>query len=299
MPELPEVETIVRDLRPWLIGRAILGVQCGSRPLRVPWQKPWGQAIAGQTIRGLSRRGKWIVIELDRGTLLIHLGMTGQLQVASANTPRPDHLHLVFHLDNGEELRFRDIRRFGSARWLPGQHSLQAFFTQAGLGPEPFDLTADGFRHAVQRSQRTIKSILLDQRVVAGIGNIYADEACFRSGIHPARRGQGLTAGEVERLRLALGEVIREAIDCRGSTIRNYVGGSGLRGEYQEEFQVYGRTGQPCRTCGKRIRRMVIAGRSSHYCPVCQRPPTKRGQAATPLDRPARRKRRLSPPDSP
>ena len=196
--------------------------------------------------------------------------MTGQFTAVAATEPAPDHLHLVFALDDGTELRFRDVRRFGSVALFPDEAAVEAFFADAGLGPEPFGLDVAAFRESVRGSARTLKAILLDQTVVAGVGNIYADEACSRAGLHPARRGDSLTPAECDALRVAIEAVLTTAIAARGSTIRDYVGGSGLAGGFQLEHRVYGRTGEPCVTCHTPIERVVLGGRSSHYCPKCQ-----------------------------
>ena len=277
MPELPEVETVVRDLRPLVVGGRIVGVRVGPQRLRVPWKSPWAEQVRGRTITAVRRRGKWIVIELDAAPrLLVHLGMTGQFTAVAASAPRPDHLHLVFELDADREVRFRDVRRFGSVRLLADDAALEETFRLAKLGPEPFAIDASYFREVVRKADRPLKAILLDQRVLAGVGNISADEACFRAGLHPGRRGTTLSPAESDRLRDAVEAVILHAIEHRGSTIRDYIGGSGLRGGFQDEFRAYGRTGEPCVQCGTPIERLVIAGRSSHFCPRCQKPPRGR-----------------------
>jgi formamidopyrimidine-DNA glycosylase len=270
MPELPEVETVVRDLRPRAVGRTIAAVRAGAKRLRTPWDAAWGPAVTGRRIGAIRRRGKWIVVELDAPRLVVHLGMTGQFTAVAAGEPEPDHLHLVFGLDDGTELRFRDVRRFGSVALFPDEAAVEAFFAAAALGPEPFGLDPAAFRAAVRGSGRNLKAILLDQTVVAGVGNIYADEACSRAALHPARVGSSLTPAECDALRVAIEDVLTTAIAARGSTIRDYVGGSGLAGGFQLEHRVYGRTGEPCGTCGRAIERVVLAGRSSHYCPKCQ-----------------------------
>lgn len=278
MPELPEVETVVRDLRPLLVGRTIHSVQRISRvALRRPWNTAWDVRVIGQRVEAVRRRGKWIVVELhDGGRLLVHLGMTGQFVVLSADQLRESHTHLLFSLDNGCELRYRDIRRFGSVQWLPDADRVSAFFIEQGLGPEPFGVEPKWWRERLAGTSRNLKATLLDQTLVAGIGNIYADEALFRAKLHPARRADSLTRTEADRLRRAVEEVLTRAIDARGSTIRDYVGGSGLAGGYQDEFAVYGRDGQPCPRCGTTIVALRLAGRSSHFCPACQ-PRTLRG----------------------
>jgi len=271
MPELPEVETVVRDLRPLLLGRAIRSVQRSRLKLRRPWKAAWDRVVRDARIEGIRRRGKWILVDLAGSPVLrVHLGMTGQFTVVPASEAVPRHLHLRFALDSGEELRFRDPRRFGSAEWFADRVALAAAMDRE-LGPEPFDLDAAYFRDALRKTARNLKAILLDQTVVAGVGNIYADEALFRAGLHPARRGSSLDRAECDRLRAVLEVVLMKAIESRGSTIRDYVGGSGLRGGFQDEFSVYGRTGESCLACGAAIRCTRLAGRASHYCPRCQR----------------------------
>jgi formamidopyrimidine-DNA glycosylase len=270
MPELPEVETVVRDLRPLLVGRIIRGVTAGPRKLRHAWKQSWNAKIVGATVAAVTRRGKWIVVELGDPRLLLHLGMTGQLTVTPAADARADHTHLVFEFDNAHQLRFRDIRRFGSAALFAAQVDLDSFLADR-LGPEPFGLDPAYFRAAVRKSARCLKAILLDQTVVAGVGNIYADEACHRASLHPGRRGSTVSAAEADRLREAIEAVLIRAIAGRGSSIRDYIGGNGERGGFQNEFVVYGRTGEPCSTCETRIEVVRLAGRSSHYCPRCQK----------------------------
>ncbi|HEV3437740.1 MAG TPA: bifunctional DNA-formamidopyrimidine glycosylase/DNA-(apurinic or apyrimidinic site) lyase [Gemmata sp.] len=307
MPELPEVETVVRDLRPLLAGRIIRGVRQSKRKLRRPWKSDWNARVIGTRIEAIRRRGKWIVVELKRPhpptlkrphpptpsprrrggvltlggegqdvapRLIIHLGMTGQFTAVPVTTPQPDHLHLVFELDNEDELRFRDTRRFGSVTYHIDEAAVEGFFTENGLGPEPFGLDAEYFRAAVRRTSRNLKAILLDQTLAAGVGNIYADEACFRAKLHPGRKGKTLKPEECDRLREAVETVLTKAIESRGSTIRDYVGGSGLRGGFQNEFAVYGRTGEPCPVCATAVKCVRLAGRSSHFCTRCQ--PSKR-----------------------
>jgi formamidopyrimidine-DNA glycosylase len=274
VPELPEVETVVRDLRSCLSGRRLTIVRQASRQaLRKRWRPAWNPAIAGQRVESLMRRGKWILVTLENQAVLVfHLGMTGQLTVVPAATPLADHTHLIFDLADGDEqLRFRDIRRFGSVTLFPTRQALENAFARSRLGPEPFDVPAKYWRECLHGSKRCLKAVLLDQSVVAGIGNIYADESLFEARLHPTRLSCGLDNAETDRLRRAVATVLRRAINRRGSSIRNYVGGSGLQGEYQNEFRVYGRTGKPCPRCGAAIESLRLAGRSSHYCPKCQK----------------------------
>lgn len=271
MPELPEVETVVRDLRPELVGRSIGRVRSGRKKLRFPWSPGWNQRLSGRHILDVQRRGKWIVIGLDNDDcLLVHLGMTGQFTVLQARAPLQDHTHLVFSLKpEDRELRFRDVRRFGSARLLSA-HERSTFFQSIQLGPEPTALSGASFRASVSATRRCLKAVLLDQRVVAGVGNIYADESLFEARLHPALPGCRLEPRRIDVLRSAIGRVLKRAIDKRGSSIKDYVGGSGLKGSYQDEFRVYGRTGQPCPRCQTPIERIRLAGRSTHYCGKCQ-----------------------------
>jgi formamidopyrimidine-DNA glycosylase len=190
--------------------------------------------------------------------------MSGQFTAVEPTEPTPDHLHLVFDL-GGRELRFRDPRRFGSATYFPDEPAVEAFFAETGLGPEPFGLDPDHFRRAVRKSGRTLKAILLDQTVVAGVGNIYADEACFRAGLHPKRKGKSLTVAEADRLREAVEAVLTKAIKLRGTDLGD---GVYLAGKYQPT--VYGRAGGPCGACTTVIECVWLSGRASHYCPSCQ-----------------------------
>jgi formamidopyrimidine-DNA glycosylase len=241
--------------------------------LRKPWRAAWAESLAGAKVEAVRRRGKWIVLDLDGGRhLVLHLGMTGQLTVTDAAEPVQGHTHLIFDLEGGKrQLRFRDIRRFGSATLFPTDAALERFFESSGLGPEPFGLDAGYWRKRLAATDRSLKAVLLDQGVVAGVGNIYADESLFEARLHPARRACDLDARGADRLRRAVETVLSRAIERRGSSIRNYVGGSGLQGGYQNEFRVYGRKGGPCPRCGAAIACMRLAGRASHYCPHCQR----------------------------
>jgi formamidopyrimidine-DNA glycosylase len=271
MPELPEVETVVRDLRPLLVGRELRAVRRSKHSLRVKWQKGWEKAIAGKKVVSIQRRGKWIRVDLDNGSLLIvHLGMTGQLTIIASDEAVPDHTHLVFELDRPQELRYRDVRRFGSLTFYPQASEWEAILV-GKLGPEPWDMPLDQWREALKGTQRNLKAALLDQSLIAGVGNIYADESCFLARLDPRRKGSSLKVAEKDRLLDSIQKVLTKAIECRGSTIRDYVGGSGLQGGYQGEFQAYGRTGEPCTTCGSPIQCVRLAGRSTHFCSRCQK----------------------------
>jgi formamidopyrimidine-DNA glycosylase len=272
VPELPEVETTVREIRPEVVGRRIAGVRVSGSALRRPWSAEWEPLLRGRQIADVQRRGKWIVVVLAPDAyLVVHLGMTGRLTVVPSRRPAEPHTHLVFSLrGTGKQLRFRDVRRFGSATLFADREVLEQFFADSRLGPEPFDLDDPTWRAQLAGTDRCLKAVLLDQRVVAGVGNIYADESLFEARLHPARPARGLTRGEARRLREAVVAVLHRAIRGRGSSVRDYVGGSGQKGEYQKEHRVYGRTGQPCLRCRTPIACVRLAGRSTHFCPRCQ-----------------------------
>lgn len=266
MPELPEVETVVREIRPKLVGRRIRSVCASGRPLRRPWEPSWSARLAGRRVRDVTRRGKWIVIHLERLTLVLHLGMTGQLRVVPADEPSRAHTHLVLNFGR-EQLRFRDVRRFGSATLFPGPEAAERHFARARLGPEPFGVDTRYWRGRLAGTARALKAALLDQRFVAGVGNIYADEALFEARLHPGRLGLTLSAKEASRLRGAVARVLRRAIRRGGADLGD---GVYANGNYQDEFRVYGRTGEGCPRCRAPIERVRLAGRSTHYCPRCQ-----------------------------
>ncbi len=271
MPELPEVETTRRDLAPRIVGRAITGVWVADGP-RQP-QAPLSvdelrAALVGRRITGLERRGKYLILALGDGRFLIlHRRMTGNLVLARPHDPPGRHLRAVIALDNGLELRWLDQRRFGT--W-----TLSADPTAAlpDLGPEPLapEWSVEDLAAALRGRRAPVKAVLLDQRRVAGLGNIYADEALHRAGIHPARPAGTLRPDEVERLHAAVRAVLEQAIRLQGSSARHHVGGLGQQGTMQEEWRVYGRTGLPCPTCGTPVQKVRIAGRGTHLCPRCQ-----------------------------
>jgi formamidopyrimidine-DNA glycosylase len=271
MPELPEVETVVRCLRLGLVGREIVSVHLVGERLRRPWLPRWSRLLRSQRVVEVRRRGKWIICGLTGDAALVfHLGMTGRLHVADRRARREPHTHLVFRLSPGEqELRFRDIRRFGSADLITND-DLGVFLGAEKLGPEPFELTTAELYAKLRKTSRCLKAVLLDQRVVAGVGNIYADEALFEAQLPPRQLGRRTTEDQAECLRRAIVKVLRRAIEKNGSTIQNFFYGDGEAGGYQNEFRVYQQTGEPCRQCETPIERIQLAGRSTHFCPRCQ-----------------------------
>ena len=281
MPELPEVETVVRDLRPQLSGRTITAVQLTRDPLilgrliRYPSPRRFVQGLRGRTIRAVERRGKYIVMPLDQnGTrLVVHLGMTGHLRVWEPEEAAVKHTHVRIRLDSGLELRYDDQRQFGRLLLGTQEELVAAKAFPARLGPEPIhgDLTEAEFDRLVRARRRPVKSALLDQSFLAGVGNIYADEACFRAGIRPSRWTHRLTLRERRALYSAIQEVLENSIAARGSSIINYVDAFGVRGTNQERLLVYGRGGEPCLRCGTPLQATRLAGRGTVYCRKCQR----------------------------
>ena len=260
MPELPEVETIVRGLRPRLVGRRILTAECTcARVLRGdPAQ------LAGLRVAAINRRAKFMVVEFEETPirLTIHLGMTGKLL---ADGVPGTHTHAIFTLDDGV-LLYDDIRQFGRIEISEGPN------VRVGvLGPEPLDLPADDFAARLRKHKVRIKALLLNQKFLGGVGNIYADEALHRAGIQPRADSSRLSRPRAFRLHAAIQEVLRESIEHGGSSISDYVDSAGERGEFQESHRVYGREGLPCPACGAPIKRIVVAQRGTHYCPKCQR----------------------------
>jgi formamidopyrimidine-DNA glycosylase len=278
MPELPEVETLVGELRPHLVGRTV--VACDLRfpaIVRHPEPERFAAVLAGRRIEALSRRGKYVLHHLagqpgECVLLVVHLGMTGQWRCVPADTPEPDHLHAVLALDDGRQLRYRDPRRFG--RLLLGSEAdLIAARKLPRLGPEPLDpaFTAAALYRRLHIRRAPLKALLLDQMVVAGVGNIYADESCFRARVRPDRPGGDLSRRAVGRLHAALSGLLREAIANRGSSVDSYRDAWGEMGGEQGLLQVYGRGGQPCPRCGRTLSTVRLAGRTTVYCRRCQR----------------------------
>ncbi|HVO83641.1 MAG TPA: bifunctional DNA-formamidopyrimidine glycosylase/DNA-(apurinic or apyrimidinic site) lyase [Syntrophobacteria bacterium] len=274
MPELPEVEVIRRGLASTLTGRQITRVVIQNRRLRLPLPrgrlKGW---VEGREVTSVSRRAKYLLVTMESGArLVIHLGMSGRLAFVPAGAPRRDHDHVRFVLDDGLELRFNDARRFGSVQVVipEGGEEAELF---AGIGPEPFSraFSAAYILARTRERKRPIKNFLMDGTVVAGIGNIYANEALFVAGIDPARPAGGLDQDDCRRLWRGCRQVLERAIACGGTTISDFVSSSGVAGSFQRELQVYAREGEGCRRCGSPIRRRVLAGRATYFCPVCQR----------------------------
>lgn len=271
MPELPEVETTRRGIAPHLMGRRIADVRLRERRLRWPVATTLGRQLADRRVLDVARRGKYLLIGFETGTLLVHLGMSGSLRVVPAETPAAKHDHVDLVLDNGKALRFSDPRRFGSMLWTandPLKHKLLR-----DLGPEPLDDAFDG-DYLFQRSRGRsagVKTFIMDSHIVTGVGNIYANEALFMAGIHPARAAGRIAAPRYARLATAIKEVLRYSIELGGTTLRDFVNSDGNPGYFQQTLRVYGRGGEPCRVCGTVIRETRLGQRSTFYCSLCQR----------------------------
>jgi formamidopyrimidine-DNA glycosylase len=284
MPELPEVETVARDLRPRLVGATIVGARCSwARTLRTHDPLAFAHAVAGRTVLAVGRRAKQVIVELSGdAALTIHLKMTGQLFVVPAELPEDAYVRLVLELADGRELRFRDIRKFGKVGLYGRDPVTGELVTEVGgaslfaaVGPEPLadEYTIRVFRQRLRRRKGRLKSLLLDQSFVAGIGNIYADEALWLARLHPLRTVGTLRVADERRLYAAIRSVLTEAVERRGSSIDDYTAPDG-DGSMQERLDVYQRTGQPCLRCGRPIKRVVVGARSTHFCSWCQRLPT-------------------------
>jgi formamidopyrimidine-DNA glycosylase len=268
MPELPEVETIANGVNSRVLGDAIRSVWMSDKPQTFKSPREDVEAtLTGSKIVRVHRVGKTIVCDLQRpggsaAQWLIHLGMTGRLLVADANVPPPPHTHLIATLQSGRELRFTDPRRFGRI-------SISTE-TYAGPGSEPLTIALEEFIQLFARRKTPIKAALLNQKLLHGVGNIYADESLFRAGIRPKRQAGRLTRAELTRLHPALKAVLKRAIKLGGSSVSDYVDAEGRQGYFQIEHNVYMRTGQPCKVCQTPIRKITIGGRSTHFCPFCQ-----------------------------
>jgi len=277
MPELPEVESLRRILARTAVGRTIAGARIGRAPLRRRATPDFAGAIAGRRIERITRRAKYLMVELDGDDLLlVHLGMSGSLTHRDGRfdsgqfDPRHDHIELL--LDDGSRLVFNDPRRFGIVKLVP-RAQLSTIAELRGLGPEPLsrEFNAEYLAARARGRRVAIKNLLMDQRIVAGIGNIYAAEILFRAGVRPTRRSGRLRRTEIERIANAVPVVLRAAIGGRGTTFRSYRDSRGRPGSFAERLRVYGRKGKPCYTCSTPIRDVVVGQRASFFCPRCQK----------------------------
>jgi formamidopyrimidine-DNA glycosylase len=275
MPELPEVETVRRGLALKMTGRTIVRAELRRQDLRRPFPPMLARTLTGAAIGKLSRRGKYILIELDdNGTLLLHLGMSGRITAGDAATPHALHDHVILTLDDGTVVRFNDARRFGLVDYMRrGEEAAHKLL--AGMGPEPLEPGFDGacLAKALAGKMTPIKAALLDQRIVAGLGNIYVCEALYRAGISPRRLAATVAGARADKLVAAIKSVLTEAVEAGGSSLRDYVQADGELGYFQHRWAVYGREGEPCPgcTCAEGVRRIAQSGRSTFFCAKKQR----------------------------
>jgi formamidopyrimidine-DNA glycosylase len=297
MPELPEVETVARGLRRAILGRRIVSVALGKTDF-IDDPVALERHLPGRQIEAVDRYGKFMLLRLSAAaggipangdaapaSLLVHLGMTGQIAPSPAGQPREKHTHVCLLLDDGRELRYTDARRFGRIAYLTETPLAEEL---RGFGADPLEVSNEEFASRIRGRRARIKALLLDQGVLRGVGNIYADEGLWRAKIHPARLGAKLKKEQAETLRRVLQEILQKAIVMRGSSISDFLDAEGEPGEYQRHHRAYGREGKGCYRCKTAIRRGIVAGRSSYFCPRCQ--PAPRGFAALPLARKKRRK---------
>ena len=276
MPELPEVEVIRRGLRPHILDTTITGIAYNGKSLRFPVNiRKMNDEVCRNTITGVERRAKYILLQMHNGaTIVIHLGMTGNLGVFPENSPLAKHDQLQWSLSNGNQLRYNDIRRFGSIHILSAAETMtqeEVFFSTSG--PEPFDeqFSVNYLLTHAKGKQVTVKQFIMNSKIVVGIGNIYANESLFRAGIHPEKMVKNINQTEWQTLISTIKKVLNHAIDCGGSTISDFLNASQERGYFQMNFTVYGKDGSPCPLCETPLLKSKIGGRATFYCNKCQR----------------------------
>ncbi len=271
MPELPEVETTRRGIEPHVVGRRIHRLLIHDRRLRWPVDASISATFEGSEIRRAGRRAKYLLLETDAGTLILHLGMSGSLRVLPVTTPRIAHDHVDIELDSGRTLRFNDPRRFGSLLFTAGDPALHPLLR--GLAPEPLEPEFNGeyLWKITRRRSVAIKQLLMNSRLVVGVGNIYASEALFRARIRPRRQARSLTRQECARLARAIKATLAMAVKVGGTTLRDYVGADGNPGYFRQKLYVYERAGKPCRVCKRPVKHFTQGQRSTYWCSYCQK----------------------------
>lgn len=271
MPELPEVETTRRGIRGHIEGQQVRNVTVRQRSLRWPVPASIGKRLHDQTLHQVQRRGKYLLLTLDRGTLILHLGMSGNLRILPCDTPAEKHDHLDICFDNDKMLRLHDPRRFGAALWTSDPVEEHELLIR--LGPEPLDQAFTGTHlYKLSRKRRSaVKNFIMDSHIVVGVGNIYASESLYLAGIHPARAAGKISKERYELLANAIKSVLKKAIKEGGTTLKDFVREDGRPGYFAQSLNVYGRAGLPCPACGSPIKSSTIGQRSSYYCPQCQR----------------------------
>ena len=274
MPELPEVETVRRTLAGLVRGKTIDAVDVRWTKIIKRPEEPeeFARLLAGQTIQSIGRRGKFLLFHLDDCVMVSHLRMEGKYGLHQNDEPLDKHVHVIFRFTDGSELRYRDVRKFGTMHlFKQGEELTELPLRQ--LGPEPFssEFTADYLRERLKKTNRSVKTALLDQRTVVGLGNIYVDEALFRAGIHPEATANKLTKKQTVLLHKEIIQTLKEAVEAGGSTVRSYINSQGEIGMFQLKLFVYGRKDEPCKKCGSPIEKTVVGGRGTHFCIKCQK----------------------------
>ena len=269
MPELPEVETTKRGIAPFVTGRVVERVVLRRKTLRWPIPRVISTRLPGRRIDAIERRAKYLLLHTEAGSALLHLGMSGSLRIVTPDFPLRKHDHYYFVLDSGKVLRFTDPRRFGCLLWQP-PGEVHPLLQQ--LGPEPLGEAFDGdwLWHLSRGRSAAVKSFLMDQSVVVGVGNIYASEALFAAGVHPKRAAGAVSRVRYARIAMEIRRILAYAITRGGTTLRDFIAPDGAPGYFEQELMVYGRAGQPCKVCGTPIRAAVIGQRMSYWCPRCQ-----------------------------
>jgi len=270
MPELPEVETTRRGIEPHLLNHTLTGAVVRQRRLRWPIPTGLAKKICGQTIYAVERRAKYLLLKLDQGTIMLHLGMSGSLRITPVDTPAEKHDHVDLLLDSGQCLRLRDPRRFGSLHWISGEVQQHALLNK--LGPEPLHEEFDS-EYLFQKSRKrklAVKLFIMDSKVVVGVGNIYASEALFRAGIRPTRAAGRVSRADYVRLVSAIKQVLQAAILAGGTTLQDFTNSDGKPGYFKQALHVYGRADEPCHTCALPIKHRIMGQRATYYCPHCQ-----------------------------
>jgi formamidopyrimidine-DNA glycosylase len=283
MPELPEVETVKRTLNQLVVGKTIerVSVRLARIIQRPSDTEQFAALLAGETIRAIERRGKFLRFIMDHLVMVSHLRMEGRYGLFQSSDEIDKHTHVIFHFTDGTELRYKDVRQFGTMHLFqpPGEELREKPLAKLGLEPLDESFTFERFRDAIAHRPTKIKPLLLNQEYIVGIGNIYVDESLFRAGLHPERLANALSRDELARLYESIRSTLQEAVDAGGSSVKSYVNGQGEMGMFQQQLRVYGRKDEPCYECGQPILRTVIGGRGTHYCAHCQ--PLKRRRKRT------------------
>ncbi|PRS05804.1 DNA-formamidopyrimidine glycosylase [Bacillus halotolerans] len=273
MPELPEVETVRRTLTGLVRGKTIKSVEIRwpniiKRPAE---PEEFARNLAGETIQSIGRRGKFLLFNLDHYVMVSHLRMEGKYGLHQEEEPDDKHVHVIFTMTDGTQLRYRDVRKFGTMHlFKPGEEAGELPLSQLGPEPDAEEFTSAYLKARLAKTNRAVKTALLDQKTVVGLGNIYVDEALFRAGVHPETKANQLSDKKIKKLHAEIKNTLQEAIDAGGSTVRSYINSQGEIGMFQLQHFVYGKIDEPCKNCGTMITKIVVGGRGTHFCAKCQ-----------------------------